>query len=879
MKLIFKSFIFCLTTLSAYAQPFKILDKPDYVNNKDGTISDKNTQLTWSKTCDTNNDGKIDTSDKLTLAEAFVYAKNSKLAGFSDWRLPNIRELYSLIDFDGFDLNPTATSTKATPFIDTKFFDFGYGDINAGERLIDAQFATTSIYTATTMYGSKTMFGVNFADGRIKGYGYEQKRNRTKTFYVYIVRGNEDYSKNIFVDNKDGTISDLSTNLMWAKNDSKKGLNWEEANTIANKLNFAGYSDWRMPTAKELQSIVDYTRSPDHTNSAAINPIFNCTEIINEAKKKDYPAFWSSSIHKRENFPTSTDTACYVNFGRSMGYMNNEWLDVHGAGAQRSELKVGNPSLYPQGRGPQGDAIRIYNFLRPVRDILPSDEKAKPIKENTTKESTKTSKKLPNIILFLADDFGFGSLNVNGASQDLLQTPNMNMLASEGINFTNAQTASSVCSPTRYAVLTGIYPWRVKEHQAGAWGYSPQLLEATTFTLQKMLKEKGYTTAMFGKWHLGLGTNTHRVDLRSDITKTGINITGFDYSWAIATNLGDSANVWLENDKIWGLKSLNNVDNGYNSSKQEAYDGYDAPQRVADEVIATVTQKAINWIKSVDGKKPFFLYFANPAIHEPITPSKKNAGKSNIGAYGDYIMDLDDSLGDVIAYLKESGQYDNTLIIFTSDNGGVTPSQAMLERINRQGGQMQMGMRQRAGGQASQKAFMADFISKGFKPNGTLNSGKSSEFEGGSRVPFIVKWGDNFPKGSSSDEVFGLVDIFATIAHIVDFKLDTKRQAIDSQDIYKIWQGEKFDRKNLVTISKTGVRTIRNAGFKYIDGTNREALTGRRLVQKGVTPPQPEALYDLNTDLAETKSILLEAPEKASQLKEILKSLELYISY
>ncbi len=845
----------------SYAIPYKILDKPEYIDKKDGTILDKQTQLQWSKSCDTNNDGKIDAKDKLTLSQAIEYAKNSRIGSYTDWRLPNIRELYSLIDFDGLDVNPTATSVSPDliPFIDTKFFDFAYGDLSAGERIIDAQFATTSIYTASTMYGSKTMFGVNFADGRIKGYGYEPKRNRQKTFYVYLVRGNTEYSKNIFVDNKDGTISDLSTNLMWTKNDSKKGLNWQEANDAAQNLNFGGYSDWRLPTAKELQSIVDYSRSPDYTDSAAINPIFNCTRIINEAKQSDFPSFWTSNTHKALG-KARGESACYVCFGRAMGYMNNTWLDVHGAGAQRSDPKSGDPTLYPQGRGPQGDALRIYNYLRPVRDILPTDKKEKP-SDKKAQPTQVSTKKLPNIILFIADDFGFGSLNVNGASQELLQTPNMNALAKDGMNFTNVQSASSVCSPTRYALLTGIYPWRIKEHQAGVWGHSPQLLTPSTFTIQKMLKEKGYTTAMFGKWHLGFGTNSAMPDFRNDHSKTGINSTGFDYSWAIPASHGDISGIWLENDKIWGLRSNENVYNGYCSDKQRDYHYYDAPQRKDEEVIETISTKVINWIKSLDQQKPFFIYLASPAIHEPITPSAKNKGKSKIGSYGDFIMDLDDSLGSLMSYLKSTGQYDDTLIIFTSDNGAVCPREGSNRRRNPN----------------SPRAFMFEFQDAGFSPNGNLNNGKSSAYEGGTRIPFILKWAGKVPQNKTSDELFGLVDVFSTIASVVGYNLNTKTQALDSQNIFNIWQGQKGNRQNLVTISQGGVRTIRSNGLKYIDGINREALTGRRIQSKGNTY-QPEALYDLNSDLSEKNSILNSNPEKASTLKKTLKNMEFFIN-
>jgi hypothetical protein len=214
------------------------------------------------------------------------------------------------------------------------------------------------------------LFGVNFADGRIKGYGLTLLGS-DKTFFVIYVRGNTSYGQNSFADNGDGTISDNATGLMWAQNDSGMGLNWEEALTwveARNAANYLGYSDWRLPDAKELQSIVDYARSPDTTDSAAIDPLFNATSMTNEAEQTDYPCYWSNTTHANIG-TTPGANAAYIGFGRAMGYMNNTWVDVHGAGAQRSDPKFGDPNDYPTGRGPQGDAIRIYNYGRLVRDI------------------------------------------------------------------------------------------------------------------------------------------------------------------------------------------------------------------------------------------------------------------------------------------------------------------------------------------------------------------------------------------------------------------------------------------------------------------------------------------------------------------------------
>jgi len=255
---------------------------PRYVDNGDGTVTDLVTGLMWQRGY----------SGKITYAEAVASADDFELAGYADWRLPTIKELYSLIDFSGEDVNPQAGSAN-DPFIDTATFDFEYGDTSAGERIIDSQWATSTLYTGTSDFG-QLMFGVNFADGRIKGYPVGTTMGpggQEKTYFVRFVRGNTSYGENDFIDNRDGTITDLATGLMWSQADSGIGMDWEEALAYVvelNNANYLGYSDWHLPNAKELQSIVDYTRSPDATNSAAIDPLFDCTQITNEAGRTDW---------------------------------------------------------------------------------------------------------------------------------------------------------------------------------------------------------------------------------------------------------------------------------------------------------------------------------------------------------------------------------------------------------------------------------------------------------------------------------------------------------------------------------------------------------------------------------------------------------------
>jgi hypothetical protein len=329
---------------------------PKYADNQDGTITDLNTGLMWQKTPDLVN--------KSSFAAARRGAASCRLGGYTDWRLPSIKELYSLIDFSGgMALDP------AKPYLETRYFDFVYGDPDKGQREIDAQYWSSTEYVGLTMRGNATVFGVNFADGRIKGY----PRDRALQFVRYV-RGNPDYGKNSFVDNLDGTITDQATGLMWSKSDSGRTMNWEQSLAFAERSTLAGYDDWRLPNAKELQSIVDYTRAPDARNrdsqGPAIDPIFDITEV------ESY--FWTGTTHL-ENRRNPASMAVYVCFGRSMGYMSfgrfgeKQRINVHGAGAQRSDPKSGDPAdpRWSQGHGPQGDDIRIDNYVRIVRNVQP----------------------------------------------------------------------------------------------------------------------------------------------------------------------------------------------------------------------------------------------------------------------------------------------------------------------------------------------------------------------------------------------------------------------------------------------------------------------------------------------------------------------------
>ncbi|MCA3694501.1 DUF1566 domain-containing protein [Aquidulcibacter sp.] len=328
-------------------------------------VVDEITGLMWAKT----------PSAPMTFKELASYARASRLGGYDDWRVPTIKELYSLIDYRGGYTGDPATSR---PYIDTKYFDFAYGDGKGlgdaahGRRPIDVQEWSATPYVGKTMGRDDTVFGVNFADGRIKGYPVMDPANRMQTpnrLAVRLVRGNP-YGQNAFKARPD-VVEDHATGLMWQRKNDGTAKSWSAALSYCTHLSLAGYSDWRLPHAKELHSLVDYNRIP------AIDPLFQLS---------DQTAYlWSSTTHlegpppaqeQGRAFSQTGELAVYAAIGKAQGFMEvppgsgqRRWLDVHGAGAMRSDPKTASPGSFPEGFGPQGDDIRGHNYVLCVRDL------------------------------------------------------------------------------------------------------------------------------------------------------------------------------------------------------------------------------------------------------------------------------------------------------------------------------------------------------------------------------------------------------------------------------------------------------------------------------------------------------------------------------
>ncbi len=372
-------------------------NQSSYTLSGDGkTVCDNNTGLTWMRSPNLTLTPPVKT-DRMTngAIPAWVAKVNAtNWGGYSDWRLPTLKELYSLFDCRGTDPASYSTSDTSvlTPFIDTNYFKFAWGNTTSTppERLIDQQYASSTTFILNpSESGYPKDFGVNFSDGRIKGYDMTDALSHTlKTFYVQLVRGGTNYGVNNFTNNGDGTITDQATGLTWSRTDNGSGMLWSNALAwvqAMNLSNYLGHSDWRLPNVKELQSIVNYSNAPDYNGLPAIDTnYFVCTGITNEAGQPDFPYYWTATTHGGYSTSnTGGGDADYVAFGRALGWpsTNPKWVDVHGAGAQRSDPKNGPPYPYATTKtvitngvtytgysfGPQGDAIRGFNFVRLVR--------------------------------------------------------------------------------------------------------------------------------------------------------------------------------------------------------------------------------------------------------------------------------------------------------------------------------------------------------------------------------------------------------------------------------------------------------------------------------------------------------------------------------
>ncbi|HRH94977.1 MAG TPA: arylsulfatase [Prosthecobacter sp.] len=485
-----------------------------------------------------------------------------------------------------------------------------------------------------------------------------------------------------------------------------------------------------------------------------------------------------------------------------------------------------------------------------------------------TSSFAKASENKPNIVVILADDYGYGSANCYGADGKLVQTPNIDRLAKEGRRFTDANTTSSVCSPTRYSVLTGRYCWRTSLTHEVLGTFSPLHIETTRLNMASLLKKHGYQNAAIGKWHLGYGTDDGSLKWRADYTaelSPGPLDIGFDYHFAVPANHGDLTGVYVENRFVYGLRSgkipegmklhaPDSDDPNFKATyrKEDTENGratileLDAPRRVNERVMPYLTTKAAEWIAQQKKGTPFFLYYTPVAVHNPVTPDKDIAGQSQAGSYGDWIHELDRSVGGVLKALDDGGFADNTLVIFTSDNGGVFhPERDMPQTM----------------------AYKA-----GLQVNGSLRGSKHDVWEGGFKVPFLVRWPGKVPAGSVCDDMISVADILATTATIVGEKLPAAATAAeDSYNALPAFLGAKDappTRDHMFIHSADGVFAIRKGPWKWIEGVPvSDIKAGVRKSRASQFKPQ---LYNVKDDPAETTDVSAQHPEVVKELSALV---------
>jgi arylsulfatase A-like enzyme len=453
----------------------------------------------------------------------------------------------------------------------------------------------------------------------------------------------------------------------------------------------------------------------------------------------------------------------------------------------------------------------------------------------------------PNIVFILADDFGYGSLNVYGADHNLVRTPNIDRLADEGMRFTDASTPASICTPTRYGFLTGRYPWRTRLKYGVTGILSGLLPDTDRVTIADWLHERGYHTAAIGKWHLGYGDHGEIEDpsVYARQVSPGPLDLGFDYHFGVPQNHDDAWGVFVENDHIYGIRS-DRVHPYSRSFYGRQYIGYDAPQRVNTEVMEVLTDRSVDWIRRQTGERPFFLYFAAVAVHHPITPSDYMRGMSDCGPYGDFIQDLDQCVGRILETLEYMNFMENTMLIFSSDNGGDIPGAGRPDAPENQA------------------------IHHGLKINGDLRGDKHTIYEGGTNVPFIVSWPGVVRQGSVSDDMVNLLDIFATVCEITDGTVpEAKEVAPDSYSFLPslLEKTHPHPRASMVTADANGMQALRLGDWKYIDDSPPEGLPEDRLSRVRDFQPQ---LYNLEADPGEKRNLYDGNPGMAKKLSEQL---------
>jgi len=484
-----------------------------------------------------------------------------------------------------------------------------------------------------------------------------------------------------------------------------------------------------------------------------------------------------------------------------------------------------------------------------------------------SKKSKETSivetKKNPNIVIIYLDDLGYGDISSYGATA--LQTPNIDALASGGIKFTNGYASSATCTPSRYALLTGMYPWRNKDAKILP-GTAPLLIGTDQQTLPKILKKQGYQTAIVGKWHLGLGTGI--VNWNEKVTP-GPNEVGFDESYILAATQDRVPTVYIKDGNVVGLDKNDPIEvnykenfegeptaisnpemltmkwhHGHNSSIVNGIPrigymkGGEAAKWTDTEMADHFLEKAQAYVKT-HKQAPFFLYYAMQQPHVPRTPHPRFVGKSGLGPRGDVILEADWAIGEFMKTLKEEGILENTLIVFSSDNGSVLNDGYYDDAVEKIGNH---------------------------DPKGGLRGGKYSIYEAGTRVPFITYWKGTI-EPQVSDVLVCQMDLLASIANLVN----TEETTTDSKNLLNTFLGKSNEGREHLIIEATGKTALRSGDWLYIpayDGKNFRDAVG---IEVGNFPY--EQLFNLKEDKGQQNNLAESNTQKLTEMKETFISL------
>ena len=497
-----------------------------------------------------------------------------------------------------------------------------------------------------------------------------------------------------------------------------------------------------------------------------------------------------------------------------------------------------------------------------------------------TLPSSASADKLPNIVYILADDLGFGDVSCYN-TESKIETPHIDQLAKQGMRFTDAHTPSAVCTPTRYGILTGRYCWRTKMKHRVLDGFDPALIKKDRLTVPALLKQSGYKTACVGKWHLGMQFTDksgnpvpyipmdrkksprpgNDVDYTVPITGGPIH-RGFDWYFGISASLNMSPFCYIENDRpvIIPMIESERIQTEFLSVDK----GMRSPDFTISGVMPTLTGQAVRYIEKhsqESAEKPFFLYFPLTAPHLPLVPNDEFRGKSEAGEYGDFVLEVDATVGAITNALERTGQTENTLIIFTSDNGGLyhwwTPEEADDLKYYK--------LNHRA-------KYVKD---RGHQGNAHLRGTKADIWEGGHRVPFIASWPAHIPVASTSDELIELTDLIATCAAITSTKLPVGTGE-DSRNILPALLGKKTDkplREYSVHHSLWGHFAIRKGPWKLIPKRGSGGFTRPRVITPSKNEPIGQ-LYHLKNDPSETKNVWNNHPQIVQELSSLLKQIQ-----